>query len=137
MNPRLASSFALSPSAVLLALMVGCAQTPPPPPPPVGLLDVTSRPAEAALLSGLRAYEDAQYGDAEKLLNQSLQAGLASPRDRVAAHKTLAFIYCTTSRTPECEAAFRAARKADPSFALTKSEQGHPMWGAVYKRLTP
>ena len=28
----------------------------------------------------------------------------------------------------------RAARKADPQFALGKSEAGHPLWGPVYKR---
>lgn len=135
LRPRLRFLLPLLLSTALPAWIAGCAQTPPPA--PVGLLDVTSRPAEHALLAGLRAYEDAQYGDAERQLGQALQTGLASPRDRVAAHKTLAFIYCTSNRIAECEAAFRAAKKADPSFALTKSEQGHPMWGAVYKRVQP
>ena len=121
--------------SVLVSLLAACAT--PPAPAPVGLLDVTSRPAEHALQSGLRAYDDAQYGEAEKQLNQSLQAGLVSPRDRSAAHKTLAFIYCTSNRVADCEAAFRAARKDDPSFALSKSEQGHPLWGPVYKRVQP
>jgi Tfp pilus assembly protein PilF len=103
----------------------------------VGLLDVTSRPAERALQSGIRAYEDAQYAEAEKQLNLSLQSGLVSPRDRGAAHKTLAFIYCTSSRVVECEAEFRAAKKDDPNFTLSKSEQGHPLWGPVYKRAQP
>ena len=34
----------------------------------------------------------------------------------------------------ECEAAFRAARAADPAFALSRAEAGHPMWGPVYQR---
>jgi hypothetical protein len=72
---------------------------------------------------------------AEKHLQAALQAGLASPRDRAAAHKHLAFIFCTSNRSADCEAAFRAARAADPAFALSKSEAGHPVWGPVYQRV--
>lgn len=120
---------------VAMALLVaGCAMSPPPRP---GLLDVVERPAEQALLAGLRAYEDAQYADAEKQFGLALQLGLPSPKDRAAAEKHLAFIYCTTNRVTECEAAFRAARQADPKFALSKSEAGHPLWGPVYQRVVP
>lgn len=122
---------------LLVALLAGCASQSNPAAAPVGLLDVISRPAERALQSGLRAYDDAQYADAEKHLNQALQARLVSPRDRSAAHKTLAFIYCTSKRMLECEAEFRAAKQAEPGFALSKSEQGHPLWGPVYKRMQP
>lgn len=118
----------------LLALVSGCAQ---PPAAPVGLLDVTSRPAEKALLAGIRAYDDGQYAESEKQLGAAVRAGLESPKDQAAAHKHLAFIYCTTNRTPLCEAAFREARKADAGFALSRSEQGHPVWGPVYKRVLP
>lgn len=118
---------------LVAALMAGCAA--PGGQSAVGLIDVTSRPAERALQGGLRAYDDASYADAEKQLKQALDAGLVSPRDRSAAHKTLAFIYCTSNRVAECEAAFRAAKQADPGFALSKSEQGHPLWGPVYKRV--
>ena len=121
-------------SSVVLAVVAGCAQ---PPATPVGLLDVTSRPAEKALLAGIRTYEDGQYAESEKQLNAALQAGLVSPQDIAAAQKYLAFIYCTSQRTPQCEAAFRAARQADPAFALSRSEQGHPAWGPVYKRVLP
>lgn len=123
------------PAAVLAAsfvLFAGCAQ---PPTAPQGLMEVAERPAEKALLAGLRAYDDAQYPQAEKHLQAALQAGLASPRDRAAAHKHLAFIYCTSNRGANCEAAFRAARAADPAFALSKSEAGHPVWGPVYQRV--
>jgi Tfp pilus assembly protein PilF len=121
-------------SSVVLAVAAGCAQ---PPEAPVGLLDVTSRPAEKALLAGIRTYEDGQYAESEKQLNAALHAGLVSPKDVAAAQKYLAFIYCTSNRTPLCEAAFREARKADPAFALSRSEQGHPAWGPVYKRVLP
>lgn len=133
----------LLPVALLSALLAGCAATAPQAPPPAapahvaapaGLLDVIERPAERHLLAGLRAYDDAQYPRAEKELKLALDAGLASGRDRAAAHKQLAFIYCTSGRTAQCEAAFRAARAADPAFALAKGEAGHPMWGPVYRR---
>lgn len=127
------------PSLVLLAALTAgslgaCVQAPPA---PTGLMDVAERPAEKALLAGIRAYEDAQYVESEKQLNVALQAGLGSPKDRAAAHKHLAFLYCTSRRMPECEAAFRAARHADPAFTLSKSEAGHPLWGPVYQRVRP
>jgi Tfp pilus assembly protein PilF len=130
MTPRLRITFA----ALLLATLAGCASQPPKQA-PVGLLDVISRPAEKALQAGLRAYDDAQYADAEKQLNNALKTGLVSPRDQAEAHKVLAFIYCTSKRVVECEAEFRAAKASDPAFALSKSEQGHPLWGPVYKKI--
>jgi hypothetical protein len=128
MTPRTA----IAGLAAALLLITGCAQAPSA---PQGLLEVAERPAEKALLAGLRAYDDAQYPMAEKHLQAALQAGLASPRDRAAAHKHLAFIFCTSNRSADCEAAFRAARAADPAFALSKSEAGHPVWGPVYQRV--
>jgi hypothetical protein len=124
----------LLPSMLLLALLAACAQKPPAAP-GNGLMDVAERPAEKALLAGIRAYDDALYPEAEKQFRQALAAGLASGKDRAAAHKHLAFIACTSNRMAECEAAFVAARQADPAFALSKSEAGHPLWGPVYKRL--
>ena len=129
-KPSLAAASLL---IALAALPVGCVV--PPPPPPAGLLDVTDRPAEKALLAGLRAYEDAQYALAETQLGLALRTGLASPRDRAAAQKNLAFIYCTSDRIKACETAFRAAREADPNFTLSKAEAGHPRWGPVYQRV--
>jgi len=119
-------------AALLLALLAGCVVPPNSQP---GLMDVSERPAEKALLAGMRAYEDGQYPQAEALLNQALSAGLASPKDRAAAHKYLAFIFCTSNRVPACEAQFRAARGDDPGFALSKAEAGHPQWGPVYQRV--
>ena len=118
-------------SLVVVTLLGGCMLGPPP---PTGLVELTERPAEKALLAGLRAYDDAQYAQAEQSLNEALKANLAAPRDRAVAHKHLAFIYCTSARINECEAEFRAARLADPAFALSKSEAGHPQWGPVYQR---
>jgi Tfp pilus assembly protein PilF len=125
---RLVLPFALALAAA------GCAM---PPPQPTGLMEVIERPAENALLGGWRAYEDAQYPQAEKLLAQSLQIGLVSSKDRATAHKLLAFIFCTSDRAAACETEFRRARADDPNFALSKSEGGHPQWGPVYKRVQP
>jgi Tfp pilus assembly protein PilF len=119
--------------AVTLAALGGCAA----PTPSAGLSDVIERPAERALLTGMRAYDDAQYAQAERALTTALQSGLTSARDRASAHKLLAFIYCTSNRMGSCEASFRAAREADPSFALSRSEAGHPLWGPVYRKVVP
>lgn len=86
---------------------------------------------------GLRSYDDAQYAEAEKQFQAALRAGLVSARDQANAHKHLAFIYCTSERLEACEEAFRAARRADAAFVLTRSESGHPLWGPVYRRVLP
>jgi hypothetical protein len=115
-------------------LAAACAQTSPS---QLGLTDLIARPAERSLLLGIKAYEDGQYRDAERLFDSALKAGLLIPKDRAAAHKHLAFIYCTTDRLQTCEEAFLAARRADAAFALSRSESGHPQWGPVYRRVLP
>jgi hypothetical protein len=130
MRLLLAAGFAASVAVFLAA----CAEMPTT---PVGLTDIAERPAEKALLSGIRAYDDGLYPEAERQLGMALKANLVSAKDRAAAHKYLAFIYCTSNRHAECAAAFRAAKQADPTFALSKSEAGHPLWGPVYKRVNP
>jgi Tfp pilus assembly protein PilF len=117
-------------------LGVACATAPGTrPAPPSGLSELMERPAERALVEGIRAYDDGQYGAAEGALKRALAEGLASARDRASAHKLVAFIACTSERITECEAEFRAARAADPAFALSRSEAGHPLWGPVYRRI--
>jgi Tfp pilus assembly protein PilF len=120
-------------SILLLVLLGACAELRP----QSGLMDVAERPAEKALLAGIRAYEDGQYASAEQQLQLALKIGLASPKDRAAAQKHLAFLYCTSQRMAACEAAFRAARQAEPGFALTRAEAGHPLWRPVYQRALP
>jgi Tfp pilus assembly protein PilF len=117
----------------LLVWAAGC--TTAPPPPPTGLSELMERKAERSLVEGIRAYDNGQYAVAETALKQALDAKLVSRRDQASAHKLLAFIACTSGRTAECEASFRAARTADPGFALSRAEAGHPMWGPVYQRV--
>jgi Tfp pilus assembly protein PilF len=127
-------------SALLVLLLAACAAPPAPKPAPApasGLADLMERPAERSLFDGMRAYDDGLYTQAETALRRALAQGLKSPRDQATAHKLLAFITCTSDRVPACETAFRAARSADPAFALSKSEAGHPLWGPVYKRVLP
>ncbi len=129
----IARTFALSMLAAS-ALLAGCGTKAPAASSGVPM-DVAERTGEKALLAGIRAYDDAQYPEAEKQFRQALAAGLRTPKDRAAAHKHLAFIACTSNRLSDCESEFVAARQADPAFALSKSEAGHPLWGPVYKRL--
>lgn len=117
-------------------LLTACASAPTPKP-ASGLAELMDRPGERALVEGIRAYDDGQYPQAEAALRKALGAGLASPRDRASAHKLLAFITCTSDRQAECEVHFRAARKADPAFALGRGEAGHPLWGPVYRKVVP
>jgi Tfp pilus assembly protein PilF len=118
------------------ALLGACATPPPPSAPATGLSEVMERPAERALLDGIRAYDDAQYAQAETALRTALAEGLKSARDRATAHKLLAFITCTSNRLADCETQFREARAADAAFALSRSESGHPVWGPVYRGTT-
>lgn len=115
---------------ISVAALAACTQTA-----PVAVTDLSSLPAEQALLGGIRLYEDGQYSQAETELNRALSLHLRASKDVANAHKYLAFIYCTSDRAGQCESAFRAARSADPAFALTKSEQGHPLWGPVYAKV--
>lgn len=116
--------------AVTALLCSACMTTEPCP------TDAMQRPAERALLAGLRAYDDGRYAEAERELKKALDIGLPGAKDRASANKHLAFVYCTSNRMPACGRAFRAAREADPGFALSRAEAGHPLWGPVYRRVT-
>lgn len=120
----------MQPAGLVLALLVlaGCGEIP-------GRRPPEPSPAEKALAAGLRAYDEAQYPLAERQLQQALQLGLYGSKDRAMAHKHLAFVYCTSNRVVDCETQFRAARRADPGFVLSRSEIGHPLWGPVYQRV--
>ncbi len=135
MNPS--TNFGLCLAALVVSGLCACATPPAPSPPPTGLAEVMQRPAESALLDGIRAYDDGQYAQAEKALRRALAEGLQSPRDRATAHKLLAFISCTSERLADCDTQFREARAADANFALSRSEAGHPVWGPVYRGTTP
>jgi hypothetical protein len=126
--------------AALAGALAGCATVEPPPapappPPPPGIIALYQRPAERALIDGIKLYEDAAFERSEAMLRQALREGLADKRDRATAYKYLAFISCAFSRTAECESNFASAFTADPDFSLDDKEIGHPLWGPVYRRV--
>lgn len=84
------------------------------------------------LANGIKQYEDANYSEAARLLQSSLDQGLSSD-DQVKAHKYLAFIHCISGREQRCRDEFRAALKIDPSFELAANEAGHPIWGPAFR----
>ena len=84
------------------------------------------------LADGIKQYEDANYSEAARLLQSSLDQGLGS-NDQVKAHKYLAFIHCVSGREQRCRDEFRAALKINPSLELAANEAGHPIWGPAFR----
>lgn len=123
----------------LSALLAGCETFAPAPPPAAPATDsialLYQRPAERALINGLRAYEEGSFERAEQSFRTALLQQLRDPRDTAIAHKYLAFIACAFNRLAECEQQFRNAIATDPKFLLTDAEIGHPIWGPVYRRV--
>jgi hypothetical protein len=113
-------------------LMISCAA---PAVRDAGLDQFAPRKAERDLSSGLRAYEDGEYGVSARLLQSALAAGLLLESDQVAAHKYLAFIHCAQAREEPCRNAFRKALEIDPGLELGPAEAGHPMWGPTFRSL--
>jgi hypothetical protein len=137
---RPASSAVALPLAAVALLLAACETVPAPgaapaAPPTASIAALYLRPAERALIEGIRLYEEASFDSAEAALRQALTEGLADPRDRAIAHKYIAFIACAFNRLAECEANFAGAFAADPKFALGDKEIGHPVWGPVYRQV--
>jgi Tfp pilus assembly protein PilF len=82
--------------------------------------------------AGVRAYEDANYRQAARLIQSGLDSGLGTS-DKVRAHKYLAFIHCVLSQLQQCRDEFGKALDLDPSFELREDEAGHPIWGPAFR----
>jgi hypothetical protein len=95
--------------------------------------DVLRQRAQESLAAGVKQYDAGDYDNAEKSLQESLTHGLLSKPDQSRARKLLAFIYCASSREAQCRDEFRKAFEINPEFALTPAEDGHPIWGPVYR----
>lgn len=91
--------------------------------------------AEETLKAGISAYDDARYAESSRLLQSSLDQGLALRADRIRAHKYLAFIHCVSGRQAQCRSEFRNVLKLDASYELSEAEAGHPMWGPVFRNV--
>jgi len=90
-------------------------------------------PAEQKLSAGVANYEEGDYKSAMAALQGALDLGLSSKRDKVLAHKHLAFIHCVSGREKQCHDEFRKAFEVDPAFDLKPAEAGHPVWGPVFR----
>lgn len=87
-----------------------------------------------ALATGLKQYEDGDYADSAKNLQAAIDQGLAR-KERVDAHKHLAFINCASDRERQCRDEFRKALAVDPTMELAPAEAGHPIWGPIFRSL--
>ena len=88
----------------------------------------------ASLSVGLKQFDDGEYDASAKSLQVALDRGL-QPKDRVSAHKHLAFIHCANDRTTACREEFRKALAIEPGLELTAAESGHPVWGPIFRSL--
>lgn len=87
-----------------------------------------------ALSAGLRQYEDGDYDESAMNLQGAIDLGIAD-KERVNAHKHLAFIYCSSNRVGQCREEFRKALALDPALDLAPAEAGHPIWGPIFRSL--
>lgn len=123
-------------ATAIVALLAACAQMPPEAPRPVApqiTVDTLRARAREQLLAGLKLYEIGDYDGALRNLQASLDHGLLEKSDQGTARKHLAFIHCVAAREALCAAEFRRAFEIDQGFALTVAEDGHPIWGPVYR----
>ncbi len=128
---------ALAAAGVVLA---GCAElqkrSEPPKPAPVTpqiTESVLKQRATEQLAMGLRQYDQGDAESALKNLNASLEHGMLSRVDQSIARKYLAMIHCVANREAQCRDEFRKAFEINPEFTLTMAEDGHPIWGPVYR----
>ena len=87
---------------------------------------------QEALSAGVKQYENGHYAESLKSLQNALQLGLGE-RDRVTAHKHVAFIYCAWNQERQCRDEFRKALAVDPNMDLAPEERDHPVWGRVFR----
>jgi tetratricopeptide (TPR) repeat protein len=91
--------------------------------------------AAEALATGVRQYEAGEYDNAVKSLTAALDHGLLTKPEQARARKFLAFTHCLAGREQQCRDEFRKAFEIYPEFALTAAEDGHPIWGPVYRNV--
>lgn len=125
-----------------LVLAAGCAQllgdksaepsAPKPPAPQITEEMLRSR-AQEQLAQGILQYQAGEYDNAVRTLRGSLDHGLLTKPDQARARKLLAFSHCIAGREAQCRDEFRKAFEIHPEFALTAAEDGHPIWGPVYR----
>lgn len=101
----------------------------------IGLDKLAPRKAEQELSAGLKSYEDGNYVQAQKQIQNALNSELTFKSDRVTAHKYLAFIHCASDRKKQCRASFQDALEINPDMQLSAAESGHPIWGPIFREV--
>ena len=89
--------------------------------------------AKEQLAQGVKQFDAGDFDNAAKNLQGSLDHGLLPKQEQSTARKYLAFIYCVGNREQACRDEFRKAFEINPEFALTPAEDGHPIWGPIYR----
>jgi len=130
----------------ILSLATGCAElsnalkpgdnnaTPKPAAPQITESMLRDR-AKEQLATGIQQYEAGDYDNALKNLSGALDHGLLSKPEQASARKHLAFIHCVSNREAACRDEFRKAFEIYPEFSLSPAEDGHPIWGPVYRNV--
>jgi hypothetical protein len=124
----------------LLLLAAACAEVPKqgeaPAPKPVSpqiTEDMLRKRAEEQLAQGVAQYQTGEFDNAVRTLTASLEHGMLNKQDQSRARKFLAFSHCVSGRDVPCRAEFRRAFEINPDFVLSAAEDGHPIWGPVYR----
>jgi hypothetical protein len=91
--------------------------------------------ATEQLAGGIKQYETGDFDSAVKSLTGSLEHGMLSKNDQSRARKYLAFTHCVSGREPQCRDEFRKAFEINSDFSLTAAEDGHPIWGPIYRNV--
>jgi hypothetical protein len=123
-----------------LLLVAACAEVPktggdpaPKPVQPQISEDSLRKRAEEQLGQGVAQYQAGEFDTAIRTLTASLEHGMLSKVDQSRARKFLAFSHCVQGRDVPCRAEFRRAFEINSEFVLTAAEDGHPIWGPVYR----
>ena len=93
------------------------------------------RATEQLALGHASSTRPGDFDNALKNLTASLDHGLLTKADQSIARKYLAFIHCVSNREAQCRDEFRKAFEINPDFSLTTAEDGHPIWGPVYRNV--
>jgi tetratricopeptide (TPR) repeat protein len=132
------------PALALALLLAACAElpqttttpeTPPKPAAPQITEGMLRERAQAQLAAGVKQYEAGEYEGAQRNLISALEHGLLAKPEQARGRKLLAFIHCVAGREAACRDEFRKAFEIHPDFALTTAEDGHPIWGPVYRNV--
>jgi len=140
MSPNLSMKRTLAIAAALLA--AACAEMPKlggsepqkPAAPQISESSLRDR-AQQQITDGVKQYEAGEYDAAVKNLSGALEHGLLSKAEQARARKYLAFSHCVSGREILCRDEFRKAFEIYPEFTLTAAEDGHPIWGPIYRNV--